>query len=119
MAAMAAIFLNACSKNTYLPEAHTYANGIKEHMIAAGVCNTASCPEYIKLDAFGIKYRKVEYGKVGIDVLGVNSKELADRIIDSCKKTKTKLKSPEVVLKLYNTKNITQGTAPIMTATCD
>lgn len=117
-AAAAAVFLTACSNNMYMPEAHTYANGIKNELINAGVC-TSACTSLIRMNGFGWKFNRWGSGSVTVDVLGVNSKQLADRIIANCKATKDKLPgNVPVAINLYNTTAIDKTTQPILTSNC-
>lgn len=118
-AVLTAVFLTACSNNMYMPEAHTYANAIKNEMINAGACNSA-CSSLIRLNGFGWKFNRWSSGSVTVDVLGVNSKQLAERIIASCKTTKTKIPgSIPVTVNLYNTTTLDKTTTPILTTDCN
>ena len=118
-AVVTAVFLTACSQNMYMPEAHTYSNEIKKTLLKENICTAANCTQFVKMRAFGWKIKKFEKGSITLDILGINSIQVANKIIDSCKLTNTTLKKDvPITINLYNTVDITNDSKPIMSNNC-
>ncbi len=108
-----------CSNNMYLPEAHTYSNGIQGELINANICTSANCGQYVKFTSEGVRFHRLEYGQISINVFGISSNELAQKIIMNCKNTRLSMKSNvPITLSLYNSTDIKDNTVPILSSTC-
>ena len=109
----ATVLLAACA-NTYLPEAHTYANGIKNEMMRYGVCNNSTCATQVLMKGSGWRIKSWQGGSISLKVLGVNSQQLVQAIVKSRTDTRAKMpKNLPVSLELYAAKELDKNTDSI------
>lgn len=117
-AVLTAVFLTACSNKMYLPEAHMYANGIKNELVKAGICNNSTCANFIQLKGFGWRVKNWQSGSVSLKVLNVNSQQLAQSIVSNCSAVKAKMPpNLPVTLELYSG-NTVENTQPVLVSNC-